>query len=160
MTTGYFAEETNLAALRAECAAWKGTPFAAHSAIIGAGGDCVRTAAAIYQAVGAIGPIDWPRYRIHGEEAEYLLARMDACPGLVRTASESGANPNPGDCLVGKAKDGVLHIAIHEGEGFIWHMSRRLGWCRRHVQVARRAWELVAVYRPAGAGQGGAQYAG
>lgn len=147
--TPYFDSPERIAALHAELRRWEGTPYVANTAVCQAGGDCVRTADAILRGCGWTRTLEWPRYQSTGEDADRLLAALDAVPEL-----SSGERPAPGDVIVGKSvRHGNPHLAIYEGDGFLWHMSStgKTGWARRHIQVAARAWQLLAVYRPGNA---------
>lgn len=145
----YFSSPERIRQLREELVRWEGTPYVGNVAVRGAGGDCVRTADAVCRGAGWSRALTWPRYSTRGEPACRLLACLDAVPELARVSIDELA---AGDVIVGKSKrGGNPHLALYEGGGYLWHMSstgRRGGWARRHRQVAERAWELLAVYRP------------
>ena len=81
---------------------------------------------------------------------ERLLSALGGVAGLARIPQ--GDDLEAGDVVVGVSRGrGNPHLAIYEGGGFLWHMSStgpRAGWCRRHKDVAERAWDVAAVFRP------------
>lgn len=129
---------------------WEGTPYVAQAAVCQGGGDCVRTADAILRACGWEGVVRWPRYAETGEDPRKLIDALDGIAELRRL--EDGEGLQAGDLLVGISRTrGNPHLAIVESADFFWHMSSglgRVGWCRRHRQVAERAWEVGGAWRP------------
>lgn len=145
--TPYFHSPERIENLRTHLQAWETTPYVDYKAIRGAGGDCLRTVAAVLAECGWQGTFSFPEYATAGDAPDRLCAELDRVPELLRIDAGTLA---PGDVLAAMSKQTRNpHLALYEGDDFCWHMScGRAGWCRRHRQVAMVAWELLAVFRP------------
>lgn len=101
-------------ALEAEAASWIGTPFAPHAAVMGAGVDCVRLAAALYLATGALREAPaWPKYRVDSgkhRDRSALLEWLENSPRFRRL--EEGAAAGAGDLAVYIIGRSVHHAAV------------------------------------------------
>lgn len=146
----FFDREDQVESLLAELRRWEGTPYVAGAAVCQGGGDCVRTVDAILRACGWQGRVVWPQYADTGEDPARLIDALDGIAELVRLPD--GSALLAGDLVAGISRSrGNPHLAIVENVDFLWHMNSgagRVGWCRRHRQVAERAWETAGIWRP------------
>lgn len=145
-----FESQESVDQLLAELRRWEGTPYVANAAICQGGGDCVRTVDAILRTCGWSGRVVWPGYADTGEEPAKLIDALDGIQELERLPDAAALLP--GDLVAGVSRTrGNPHLALVENPEFLWHMNSgagRVGWCRRHRQVAERAWEFAGIWRP------------
>ena len=121
-------------ALTAELKSWEGTPFTARMAVKGVGVDCIRFAHAVNQAVGACGPVVWPRYKTVSIGDKYLRLLCDSIEAsanvrAIWTRSEDGPDPDlaifrPGDLLIISSGQSWHHTGIYENWPWFWHCLR------------------------------------
>jgi len=128
-----------VAALRAACESWRGTPFRARSCVRGEGGgvDCASFVGAVFLEIGAIDQrVSVPPYALnHAEHSDASLLRewfeRPDVRGRVRRLDE--AEPHlDGDVvfpLVGRTGH---HLGLRIGRS-VYHIARPSGWCRMNV---------------------------
>lgn len=125
-----------VAALRAECESWRGTPFRQHSRVKGPGGgvDCVNFVAACFAAIGAIPdaiavPAYAPNHAEHRDDS-LLRAWFDRPEVRARVRLLDEAEPPlDGDLVFPRVGRCEHHLAIRIGAE-LYHISRSAGWCR------------------------------
>lgn len=131
--TPFFRTPERIAALQAEAAEWRNTPFldgVGHRAKKGTACDCVSWIAAALQRVGAIGAVPWPRRYVsmHGgpEMLEILLSVLthtERLQSIWSTSSSPSMRPFllPGDLLCGTTGRARHHLALYIGDNRIVH---------------------------------------
>lgn len=117
-----FSDAELVSQLDAELARWAGMPFFPRMAEVGVGVDCIRFAFAPLQAIGLVGPIDWPRYSIKGggpELAAMIEQRIGAetCLRCVWRRGDSHTPAMVGDVWLA---DDPLHAALSGCRAEIW----------------------------------------
>lgn len=132
-----------VAALRAACLSWAGTPFRKHSHVKGAGGgvDCEWFVPCALREAGALsgeefGRIVVPAYEVNYAEHSTVSQfhdwfRQGKAEGRVRVVDE-GEPHLDGDFVfpvVGRCEH---HIGLRIGD-WIYHISRQVGWCAMKV---------------------------
>jgi cell wall-associated NlpC family hydrolase len=138
-----------------ECAAkpWIGTPFVAHSQVVGAGVDCVHLCAALYLATGALDKFQPPAYALdggHHNASSQVTDWLDKHPSfkrMSRPSIDAGAL-EPGDLLCFRFGKTEHHVGVllHHGR-FVHAPFRRLvEYSSINEGVYRKC--LQAVYRP------------
>lgn len=153
----YFEDPFNQGRLEIEARRWKGTPFLSgvgSHAKPGAGADCVSFVERVLVNVGAIEPIQWPKYATHGggwDMFSLLLGSLESIQAL-RCVWVKGSNeppkPMPGDVLVGTTGKTLHHLAICMAGGKLVHCLENGGVQEGSLGDAVVKRTLYAIYRP------------
>jgi cell wall-associated NlpC family hydrolase len=140
---------------------WLGTPFVAHSAVMGAGVDCVHLAAQLYMVAGCLEDFHPPPYSLdggHHRQISLVLEWLDGSRqferlfgrrvGPAMTRNERAEVLRPGDCLCFKMSLSSHHVGVLLADRRIIHAP-----CRRPVEMTTLSdglYErcLFAAYRP------------
>lgn len=143
MTTrvDYFAgQPERIAALRAACESWRGTPFRERSAVKGEGGgvDCATFLGACFHECGAVEtPVAVPPYALnHAEHSgESLLRAWFETPAVrarVRRVDE-GEPHLDGDIVFPRVGRTEHHAGLRFSD-LVYHIARPSGWCCMTVE--------------------------
>lgn len=138
----YFSSPEKRTLLADAASAWLGTPFRAHSAVRGAGVDCVFLCAEVMRSSGVIDTYAFPPYALdHAkhQEQSLLLAWLDASPHFLHLPP---AKPNSagdlalfqiGRCVhhAGVMLDARRFIHALEGPGVIISQLDDPTWSKR-----------------------------
>ena len=142
MIAPYFSSPESAARLAAEASSWLGTPFRAHSAVRGAGVDCVLLCGELMRSLGAIDAYRFPPYALdHAKHktASLLLAWLDASPRFARLPENDPALAGDialfqiGRCVhhAGVLLDPRRFIHALEGPGVIISQLDDATWSKR-----------------------------
>lgn len=161
--TPFFRLAPRREALIAEVNQWKGTPFrreAAGDARKGVGADCVSFVEQALVNVGAIRPINWPRYVCFGGGDAMLLlllTTMRSLPGFVEIWKAQPGGPYPplmaGDIFVRSIEHPKTklvdyhHLALFMGDNTLIHMRQRKGLSKANIFDARALKKLQSIFR-------------
>ncbi len=131
-----------------EARSWKGTPFFGHQAIKGVGSDCVQTALAIFQNVGALPKdITLPQYRLsdgHQINDSIIIAWL-SCSTYFSAINES---PDMGDLVTMKWGRVEHHVGVMTGKLTFIQATERYGVVERDLRdstwskILRSTWRL------------------
>lgn len=128
LVESYFDDPDHFDALVIELKSWQGTPFVECKAVKGGGADCIQFIERSLFAVGAIGPVTFPKYVTRGGGAEMLrvlIERMSAVPRLQCVWSRPHGLPKPeikrGDVLIISTGTALHHAVIVAEPPVIWH---------------------------------------
>lgn len=140
----YFAGRAErIAALRAACEGWAGTPFRKHSRVKGAGGgvDCEWFVPSVLREAGALSEEEFTRIVIPGYEinhAEHSTVslfhawfRQPEAQQRVRSVDEAEPHVD-GDLVFPTVGLCEHHIGIRIGQ-LVYHIARPSGWCAMTV---------------------------
>ena len=156
----FFDSPERVAALRAELESWKGTRFwreAGANAKKGVGADCVSFVEKVLENLGAIQPINWPKYVVFGggdAMASLMTQTLDSIPELVKVWPDAVADPIvitiPGDIWFRtveiKDETDFHHLAIYVGDNTLVQMRER-GVATANVHDRFAIKKLQAIYR-------------
>jgi cell wall-associated NlpC family hydrolase len=146
----YFDNPDHVLALQVELVRWIGTPFlegAGRRAKEGVCADCVSFCEAVLVNLGAINPIEWPRYVMGGGKAmlTLLLSRIKQIPELEQVSTD--AVLLPGDLMVYSGATGIHHVAIYAGSQTLWHCALRYNVTTNNVNDPKYRGALIALFR-------------
>ncbi len=126
----YFDNPQRQAALLSELQSWRGTRFweqASGRARKGVCADCVSFCERVYVALGAMEPIQWPRYVTHHGGAAMFDLVLESLAKVPRLAVvwEPSAGGEPalmvGDLIVASSGKALHHLAIYSGDNTLGH---------------------------------------
>lgn len=108
-----------LAAVRAACEAWKGTPFHHAARVRGVGVDCANLLIGVYGDAGLVPPIrlgDYPQAWMLHRDRERFVEQLSEHADEVREAELAA-----GDTVLMRYARCFSHAAIYLGERVIFH---------------------------------------
>ena len=151
--TAFFDDPSRQAKLRAEVAAWVGTPFKVHAAVKRAAVDCVRLTAEIMVACGVIESYKFPPYTLQWakhQDRSIVTEWLDACPQMGRLPKEEPVRI--GDVVCFKIGRCVHHVGVVlDAPEFLNAVEgARVSICRLDDSTWSK--RLACVYRPMGSG--------
>lgn len=156
--TGWkFSDPELVGRLRDELDGWRGTPFFPFMATKGVGVDCIRFAAAVFEGLGLIQPVVWPRYAIRGsgnESLELLDNSVMSFEGAVVRWRRDWGLPMPalddllaGDVFLFSNRMSFHHLAVYAGDGVFFHALHHFGVTTGLVGDNHFKTYLFAVFR-------------
>lgn len=138
MKSPYFNTDDRIAALRAECMRWKGTPFKHWTGVCGRGTDCVHFVVRVLDCVGALQGYKYkiPKYNrdwhIHNAD-ELLFDGLKAVPFIEPV---DGHNRHAGDIMLYHYGKASSHCAIYLDSN-IYHSIEGCGVIRTSLRDKR-----------------------
>lgn len=139
---------TELAALRAACESWVGTPFCPNSAVKGAGVCCHKFVGSAYMEAGWLPSFPMPNGNPYGSEiaaASPFEPWLDASPMFERHTFEE---MQAGDLVLSKPSRLPWHVSIFLGDDWFAHVDMKQGAVVTNTFPAAWIKRVVCVYRP------------
>ena len=136
-----------IAALRAACESWQGTPFVPNSAVKGAGACCHKFCGSAYIEAGWLPPFAMPDGYPYGSEANSespFEPWLDASPFFADRVGEM----QPGDLILSKPHRVPWHLAIFLGDKTFAHVDMRQGVQVTNMFPAGWLARVVRIYEP------------
>jgi hypothetical protein len=127
-------------ALLDELESWRGTPFnrsGSAGAQKGYRSNCVTFVEAVLSKLGAIKPIEWPKYVVSGGGAPMLAVMIRSLHdvGLLQVSSGNLIAPVLcGDVILVSTGTKLHHLAIYGQDSTVWHsLEKGKGVCTGNV---------------------------
>lgn len=156
MRVPFFHSTERQKCLLLEISEWKGTRFWAacgERAKKGVGADCVTFVERVLVNLGAIQPVEWPKYVSAGGGAEMRELLIQAIGGVPEIEAiwrpSDGGQPilEIGDFILRSIGNDYHHLAIYAGNKTFWHMRDRRGLCTANLYDRHATRDLHRVYR-------------